>query len=33
MAPCMEHKGYHLSMLRKGRSVTETEGINQELSA
>lgn len=33
MAPCMEHKGYHLSMLRKCRSVTETEGRNQELSA
>lgn len=33
MTPCMEHEGYHLSMLRKGRSVTETEGINQDLSA
>lgn len=26
MAPCMAHKGYHLSVLRKGRSVAETEG-------
>lgn len=32
MAPCMEpHKGYHLSMVRKCRSVAKTEGRNQEL--
>lgn len=32
MAPCMEREGYHLSMLRKGRSVAETEGRNWKLS-
>jgi len=33
MAPCMERKeGCHLSMLRKGQSVAETERRNRELS-